>query len=271
MKYLKHLILLISCLVSFGLIAQNEIPVIKNRLLVDEASFLSKNEQRALEQNLVAFANETSNQILVYITNDLAGYDINDFAVRLGNKNSVGQDKLDNGVVIVIKPKTANSRGQAAIQVGYGLEGVIPDITANHIVDNELIGNFKRQQNYQGISSAVSVIQSLAKGEYNYKQYQGSSKKKKKGILSGLFSFLLVLIIIVFSVTRRVRRYAGANNLGFWAAWALLNASSNRHNGHFNQFNSGSGGFGGFGGGSGGGFGGFGGGSFGGGGASGSW
>lgn len=258
-------------MLTVGIIAQDDIPYLSNRLLVDKANFLSNNERQALEQNLIAFANETSNQILVYISDDIAGYDINDFATRLGIKNGVGQDKLDNGVVIVVKPKTARSKGQTAIVVGYGLEGAIPDITAKHIIDNELISNFKRQQNFQGLSSAVAVIQDLAKGEYSYKQYGGKTKKKKKGILSGLFSFLLVLIIIVYTVTRRVNRYASANNLGFWAAWALLNAASNKHRGHYNHFNSGSGGFGGFGGGSGGGFGGFGGGSFGGGGASGSW
>jgi uncharacterized protein len=272
MRFIKYLLVAVVGLFCFTGFAQSEIPKINNRLLVDQAGFLNQQEQRIIEQNLVQFANETSNQILVYITNDIQGYDINDFALRLGEKNKVGQKGSDNGVVIVIKPKTANSRGQAAIQVGYGLEGVIPDITANQIVDNELIGNFKNQQNYQGISSAITVIQSLAKGEFNHQQYGKNKQKKKKGVLSGLFSFLLVLAIIFFTVTKRVRRYAGANNLGFFAAWALLSASSNSHRGHYNQFNSGGGGFGGFGGGSsGGGFGGFGGGGFGGGGASGSW
>jgi uncharacterized protein len=262
--YIKQLFITLFCTLAFGAFAQSDIPTV-NRLVVDKAGFLSQQEQQALEQQLVEFSNQTANQILVYISSDLGDYDISDFAVRLGEKNKVGQDKSDNGVVIVIKPKTARSRGQAFIAPGYGLEGAIPDITAKQIVENELIPYFKQQQNYQGLSQAVLVIKKLAIGEFNKEMYQ---KKGKKAKGSKLFSFLLVLIIIIFTMTRKVRRYAGANNLGFLAALTLLSSTTNRHGGHFNSFNSGSGSFGG---GSSGGFGGFGGGSFGGGGAGGSW
>ena len=72
----------------------------------------------------------TSTQVYVVIVNDLAGYDISDFAVRIGEKWGVGQKGSDNGIVIAIKPKIGNERGQAYIAIGYGLEDVIPDATA---------------------------------------------------------------------------------------------------------------------------------------------
>ncbi len=103
-------------------------------------------------------------------------------------------------------------------------------------------------------------------GVFQYK----ASGKKSKGDKGGIFPFLMVafiFIVIIFSQVGRAKRYGRKNNLGFWAAWALLNAASNRSHGSWGGFTGG----GGFGGGGGGGFGGFGGGSSGGGGAGGSW
>ena len=81
--------------------------------------------------------------------------------------------------------------------------------------------------------------------------------------LANYLPFILVIGIIIFIMIMKAgkaRKYASTNHLGFWAAMALMNASSRSHGGSFGSFSSGSGGFGGFGGG-----------SFGGGGAGGSW
>lgn len=247
--------------------SQADIPKV-NALLVDEANILSSREFAELERDLIVFDKNTSNQILVFIAKDLRGYDVSDFAFRLGEKNGVGQAGFDNGIVVVVKPKVGSSRGKAFIATGYGLEGAIPDITAKQIIENEMIPYFKQNKYGQGIAQGLNTLKALAKGEINHKQI---GRKNKKGILSGLFTLLFIGFIFSFAIFRRVRRYASTNNMGFWAAWALMNASNNRHNGFFNDFNSGGGSFGGGSGFGGGGFGGFGGGSFGGGGAGGSW
>jgi len=108
---------------------------------------------------------------------------------------------------------------------------------------------------------------SLAVNEYNYQAYEkkATSSKPVGGII---FLFFLMGFFFVFLNFKRVKTYATTNNLGFWAALALLNQTNRSHSGSWNNFNGGSGGFGG---GSSGGFGGFGGGGFGGGGAGGSW
>ena len=87
------------------------------------------------------------------------GYDINDYAARLGEKWGVGQKGKDNGIVILIKPKSGREKGEVAISVGYGLEGVVPDITASRIIRNEIIPAFQAD-NY------LSLIHiSLTQGE----------------------------------------------------------------------------------------------------------
>ncbi|MFM7233874.1 MAG: TPM domain-containing protein, partial [Flavobacteriales bacterium] len=174
------------------------------------------------------------------------------------------------GIVMLIKPKTKTSKGEMFIAVGRGLEGVIPDITAKGIVDNECVPSFKQNDYYQGILKGVQVLSELARGEYNSDEYASKHirPKDKRGPAIALLAMLFIAIVFIAKASQ-ARRYARTNQIGFWAAWALLNAASRSHRGYYSNFSSGRGRFGGFSGG--GGFGGFGGGSFGGGGAGGSW
>lgn len=235
-----------------------------HRLVNDYANKLSQTERDQLEQKLVEIDNKTSNQICVILTNSLGEYGIDQFADELGEKWGVGTKGKDNGIVIVVKPKTAASKGEARISVGYGLEGVIPDATAGQIVDYDMIPQFKKENYYAGIDSAVNSITKFASGEYTQDSYR---KMHHKGS-SGLIFFPILAIAFLYFLMRVLSRKKGASigsrgsdNSLLWLITMMMMNSGSR---------GGSGG--GFGGGSsGGGFGGFGGGSFGGGGASGSW
>ena len=88
-----------------------------------------------LECRVVFFNDSTSTQIAIVIVPSLLGYDKSDFAQRLAEKWGIGQKALDNGVLILVKPKTPDSKGEVFIAQGYGLEGAIPDITCGEIVD----------------------------------------------------------------------------------------------------------------------------------------
>lgn len=211
--------------------------------------FLSSDETGQLEHKLEAFSNNTSNQIAVVIIDSLYGYDASEFATEIGHQWGIGQKKFDNGVVILVKPTVPR---KVFIAVGYGLEGAIPDATAEEIVQNEIIPEFKKSNYYGGLDKAVDVLIGLAKGEYNSQEYGKTSiSSKSLGLI-----LAIIIILIVFIITRRGGGRGGytIGNSGifFWG-----------------------GGFGGGGGsgfsGGGGGFGGFGGGGFGGGGAGGSW
>lgn len=237
-----------------------------NKLVVDQANILSDQDEARLESKLEKLNRETSNQVVIVTLKKLCAGDAAMTAYEIGEKWQVGQKEFDNGLVILVKPKTDDSRGHAFIATGYGLEGAIPDATAKLIVDQEMIPHFKGGNYFAGLDKAVEVVSELARGEYNYKQY--NEKKKKSGGFAAVLPILFFIGIWVFLVFRRTRTYAHNNDLGFWAALMLMNAASNRrHGGSFGHFSGGSGGFGG----GGGGFGGFGGGSFGGGGAGGSW
>jgi uncharacterized protein len=244
------------------------------RLVYDVADVLNASDEQALEAKLQGFATSTSNQIVVVIVPDLCGMERGQFAFELGELWGVGQEKMDNGVVFLVKPKTPESRGEYFIATGRGLEAAIPDAQTYLIAENEMLPEFRQQNYYSGIDKATGVLMELARGEYNIEQYAQKHKKQNKGkatVGGAVLLFLVIMGLFFYIRSREVRKYAQRNSLGFWAAWWLLSQSGRSHSGYYNSFRSGSGGFGGFGGGGGGGFGGFGGGSFGGGGSGGSW
>ena len=247
-------------------------PAKPNGLVNDYVGVLSPEQKQSLEQKLDAFDRETSNQITVVITDTLCGVDASLYATAIGRKWGVGHGKFNNGVVVLIKPTGGPNQRKVFIATGYGLEGAIPDATAKLIVENEMIPSFKAGNLYEGITKGTQVLMSLAKGEYNYKDYDKKHKTGAGGILSFVFFILMIFLIAGLSFRRRVSQYAALNNMSFWTAFWMLSEASRTHSGNYGRFSGGSGfGSGGSGFGGGGGFGGFGGGGFGGGGAGGSW
>lgn len=265
MQLLKNTLL--AFIFAFGtwapIMAQEDcLPKAGNRLVNDYTETLSAQQADQLEQQLVQFNNETSNQIVVIITNELCNYEPMEYATNIGHKWGVGQKEFDNGVVLLVSPQ----QRETFIAVGYGLEGAIPDAIAKRIVSQELIPHFKKDDYFGGISAATSVLTQLAKGEINAKDYGGQTQSESPGGALLLIVFL-VLIFFVVGPLISARKYANTNDVAFWTALMLIMSSRNSHGGAFGNFSSGSGSFGG----GGSSFGGFGGGGFGGGGAGGSW
>ncbi len=262
-RLVDKLLLVVALLPLFFRVLAGPVPPKPDppRLVNDFAGMLTSEQVSALERKLVAFNDTTSNQIVIVTLNDLEDYQPYEVAYEIGEKWGVGQKGFDNGIVILLKPKTAGSKGQVFIATGYGLEGAIPDATAKMIVEREMIPHFREGRYYEGLDQATDVLMSLAVGEFKSDEYAGSGARE---VLFSLFPLLLIFFILFLSFSRRARQYGKANDLPFWTAFFLL-SSMNNHRGHFGGFSSGGGGFGG------GGFGGFGGGGFGGGGAGGSW
>jgi uncharacterized protein len=237
------------------------------RLVNDFAGMLTTSEVDALESKIVAYNDSSSTQISVVTVTDLHGYDRSDYAQRLAEKWGIGQRGLNNGILILIKPKTSeNSRGEVFIAPGYGLEGVVPDIVCAQIIDNEILPAFRAGAYYQGLDRATSILMSLASGEFPPDQY-GKSKSDSLGGLAPIIFFIIFIIVmmIIRSNGGSNQRHISRKGLPLWILLSMMNSGNSSHRGSWGGF-SGGGGFG-----RGGGFGEFGGGSFGGGGAGGSW
>lgn len=255
----------------------NCFPTKELKLVYDEADILTEEQESQINRSLIAFDDSTSNQILIITTNDLCGMDKSQYAISIGDFFGVGQSKEKNGIVLLVKPKLAESKGETFIAIGRGLEGAIPDAGAYLIVERELIPNFKQNKYFEGIVSATDVLKSLASKEFTIKEYGNRRKKGEVNFNQIAWIVGLVFCVFVFVLVvkiRQAKKYALRNNVSFYTAWVLLNEIQRRQwnsrggytGGGFRGFGGG-----GFSGGGGGGFGGFGGGSFGGGGAGGSW
>ncbi len=224
-----------------------EVPERPKSWVNDFTGTLSRDEILALEKKLMAFERETTNQIVVVLIPSLKGDNLEEFSIRLAEKWKVGQKGKNNGVILLIVKNDRRIR----IEVGYGLEGVLPDALAGSIIRQEIAPRFRAGQFYQGIEAGINAIMAATRGEY-----RAGPLVKKESKLTPWWPFLFFIlffgvVIIMHRLSRRRYYYSGGSR--GWHAGGIW----------------GNGGFlgGGF---SGGGFSG-GGGEFGGGGASGNW
>jgi uncharacterized protein len=230
------------------------------RLVNDFANLLRSEDVINLEKKLLDFNDQTSTQIAVVIVNDLHGYDRAEFTYRLAEKWGVGQKGKNNGIVVMVKPKTSSSPGQAFIATGYGLEAVVPDALAKRIIEVVMIPEFKVNNYYAGLDSATNVLMSLTKGEFTAEEYNQKTNAEKGSSIAVAIIFFVIFFFIFFIRGRKGRQHSIGRGIPFWIALSMLGSTRRSSGGSFGNFTSGGGGFGGFGGG-----------SFGGGGAGGSW
>ena len=233
------------------------------RLVNDFANLMSQSAAATLEDSLTLFARHTSTQVAVVTISDLEGREIAEYAQEIAEKWGIGQKGKDNGVIILVKPKTSDSQGRAFIGTGYGVEGALPDVTCSRIVREVMIPHFKENDYAGGIEAGAVAVMKAVQGEYEAEE--GDYDATGIGIITVFIIVGIVFIIIALSDS-------GNNNNGRhithspgneWLAADLFAAArASRGSG---GWSSGGGSFGG------GGFGGFGGGSFGGGGGGGSW
>jgi uncharacterized protein len=242
------------------------IPAISNppKLVNDYLDKLTPEQEEALERKLVAYDDSTSNQIVIVTIGDIGDYDIADFALALGRQWGVGGKDNNNGIVIVVLIDKERGQRKVNIQVGYGLEGAIPDITAKQIIENDILPNFKANDIYRGLDEGTSDLIRAAAGEYKAPAgYSNRRKSKGGGSVLGAGIIFIIIMIVISNINKRGG--GGMMSRRGYRRW--------ENNVPPIWFPGGGGGWGGGGssGGGGGGFGGFGGGSFGGGGAGGSW
>ena len=181
------------------------------RLVVDSANAFTIDQRAALTAKLDSFDIETSTQIQIYTTTNLQGYDIVDFAQRLGEGWGVGKEGFDNGIVIVYLPKTDSTNGEVTIQTGYGIEPLIPDAICKRIIDIEMIPCFKKDSVFEGFNRAVDVCISLTKGDFKADDYGNNSIGGFWGwvldhlvlsLVLGMVGVWIVIILIIIIIAK---------------------------------------------------------------------
>lgn len=265
-------------LVASSALAQVAVPELTRRV-TDLTATLTPAQVGELEGRLAAFEAERGSQIAVLIVPTTEPEDIAQFGIRVAEQWKIGREKADDGVILII----AKNDRRLRLEVGYGLEGAIPDAIARRVIAETITPRFKAGDFYGGIVAGVEQVMRLIEGE-------ALPPPERKSEAEGEAPFVLLVVggmAVGWLLSLLMSRPAagGVAALGSGAVGAMLLgmtpmlflialfvfagvASGFWHGG--GGWASRGGGFGGRGGGFGGGFGG-GGGGFGGGGASGSW
>ena len=251
MKRLWIVLVFAFCLRAF---ADEVIPPAPAQYFNDYARVVSSATASQLNQTLEDFERQSSEQILVAIFPTMqSDSSIEDYTVRVARAWKVGQKDNNNGAVLFVFVQDH----KMYLQVGYGLEGVLPDALCKRIIDEQISPRFKAGDYDGGLTAGVQSILAATKGEYKGTGRTVADNQMQQQSIAPFFSFgfiVLIVIIVIF-----------ARGSGMFLPWLLLSSSGSSGGWGGGGFSSGGGFSGGGGGFSGGG------GSFGGGGAGGSW
>jgi len=241
-------------LLAWGCLAGEIMPPKPANHFNDYAGVVPAATAQRLNRTLDDFEQSTSSQIVVAVFPKMqSDSSLEDYTHRVAEAWRVGQKQKNNGAVLFVFVQDRRMR----IEVGYGLEGALPDALAKRIIDDEIAPRFKRGDYDGGLGAGITAILQATRGEYK------PTQRTVPGVLVLVF-LVLLLLILLWAFVRFARGAAGTvyqrrgrRNYGGWGwggGWG--GASTGGWNGG-GGFSSGS-----FSGG---------GGSFGGGGASGSW
>lgn len=145
--------------ISFGFTA--EIPYLTGRVN-DNAQILSSETVQSLTAMLKSHEEKTGNQIAILTIHSLEGENIEDYAFRVFNEWKLGQKEKDNGILIVVAPNDRRMR----IEVGYGLETILPDGKAGQIIRNIMTPRFRQGDYNGGIQEATRAIVEVLEGRH---------------------------------------------------------------------------------------------------------
>lgn len=185
----------------------------------DLANVLDAAAAARLERSLADFEAETTHQIAVLTVPSLAGEPIEPFAFRVAEAWRLGHEGADNGILVVVAPRDRRAR----IEVGYGLEGAVPDAIARRIIAEGMAPHFQRGDFGAGIEAGVGALMEAARHE------TVSLPPARRGAphedpLSVVF-FAALLGSLLASPLRRARRPAASlagGGVGGGIAWLLL-------------------------------------------------
>jgi uncharacterized protein len=253
----KRLLTVLLLAIGWSALAAETIPPAPAKYFNDYANVVSSGTSQQLNEGLAQFERDTSSQIVVAVFAKMqSDSSIEDYTVRVAHAWRVGQKGKDNGAVLFVFVQDR----KMFLQVGYGLEGALPDALCKRIIEDEIKPHFKAGDYNAGLTAGVNAILAATKGEYKgngrtYANGRGNSPHDESSPSIG-FVFLIIVIIIAFFLLSRLPRLFGGDTYYTSSGWS--------NNSGWGGWSSGGGGD------SGGGFSG-GGGDFGGGGAGGSW
>ena len=178
-----------------------DVPPLRARVN-DLAGMLSPETAQALDQRLAQFEQETGHQIAVLTIPSLEGAAIEDFGIRVAEAWKIGKKGFDNGAILLIAQKERKLR----IEVGYGLEGVLPDAIASRIIRELIVPRFRDGDFSGGIVAGVNAILQVTKGEPLPESARAANRSRSSqgGSLVTVLMITAMLALFVGMTQRRL-------------------------------------------------------------------
>ncbi len=189
------------------------------RPVTDQAKVLSPGAVAALEARLLAFKAETRHQIAVFTVPSLGGEAIEALGLRVGHAWGLGTKENDDGVLVLLAPNDRKVR----IEVGYGLEGAIPDARAKQVAADLMAPKLKAGDVDGAVKAGVERLMELARAESNAPTTTPAppGKEPEVGRPKALFPILgtLGFVLVIAFVSWREKRKKGASLGSSGANW----------------------------------------------------
>jgi len=199
-------------LVSLSSRAAEIIPPKPSGYFNDYAGVVSKEAALRFNEQLAQFERETSNQVVVAVFPKMqSDSSVDDYTQRVAQSWGVGQKDKRNGAVLFVFVEDR----KMFIQVGYGLEGALPDITAFDITEYHIKPHFRNGDYEGGLATGIDLICKAIRGEYKGSGKTVAEKRGKAGAPNFLFFIIFVIVLIVVSrVMRRLGGYGYSSGRG---------------------------------------------------------
>ena len=202
------------------LAAAADIPPLKARV-TDLTGTLNAQQRDALEQTLAEFEQRKGAQIAVLMVPTTQPETVEQYAVRVQESWKLGRKGVDDGVLLVV----AKNDRKLHIEVGYGLEGILPDAIAKRIIDDDIVPRFKENDFYGGIRAGVDRVMRVVEGE-KLPPPAARAHPKAQGISFDWVLPLLFAALIGGTILRAIfGRFVGSGIAGGvvgFAVWALV-------------------------------------------------
>ena len=140
--------------------AEIAVPPLKARV-TDLTATLTSDQRAALEQKLAALEARKGSQVAVLLVPTTQPETVEQYAIRVFDQWKLGRKGMDDGVLLLV----AKNERRLRIEVGYGLEGAIPDAIAKRVIDEDIVPLFKQGNFYGGISAGTDRVSKLIEGE----------------------------------------------------------------------------------------------------------
>lgn len=189
---MRRIIVVIICLicVASNVGAAPNFPKFTSNV-VDEAGILNAGNQQNINAKIDAFEKATGIQIAVATVSSLEGYEIREYGYRLARKWQLGQQDVNNGVLLLVAPHER----KVSIEVGYGLEGELTDALSFVIIEEYIIPKFKRDKISSGVEKGVELIIKSLKGDYKNKKLS-----QKIDVWKGIRLTSILFLLVIFSL-----------------------------------------------------------------------